>query len=54
MADKTLGQDVAQEAVGKAVMWVPAIAGALLLGPFGVLLGLATSVAVMTSSCSDE
>ena len=54
MAEKTLGQEVAQEAAGKAVMWLPAITGAIVLGPVGVLLGLATSVAVMTSCCSEE
>ena len=33
----------------KAVMWVPSIAGAILLGPIGVVLGLAASVAIAVS-----
>ena len=34
---------------GKAIVWGPAIAGAVLLGPVGILLGLVASVAIVAS-----
>jgi hypothetical protein len=49
MAAKSLGEQVAGELAGKAVMWGPAIAGALLLGPVGVLLGLVASANIAAS-----
>ena len=33
----------------KAVIWGPSIAGAILLGPVGVLLGVAATVALVVS-----
>src|SRR6266851_4204210 len=39
IATKTFGEEVAQEFAGKTVMWGPAIAGGLLLGPVGFALG---------------
>ena len=53
MAGKSFGEELGGEMAGKAIMWGPAIAGAVLLGPVGVLLGLVASVAVV-SSCSDN
>jgi hypothetical protein len=56
--ERTFGQEVvrdaAKEVAGKAVMWVPAIAGALMLGPVGIFLGLATSVGIMTACSSKD
>jgi hypothetical protein len=49
MAGRTVGEDVAVELVGKTVIWGPSIAGAILLGPVGFLLGLAASVALVAS-----
>jgi len=49
MADKTLGEELRGELAAKATMWLPSIAGAILLGPVGVLLGLATSVSILAS-----
>jgi hypothetical protein len=49
MAGKSFGEEFGEEFAGKAVMWGPAIAGALLLGPVGIALGLAASVAVIAS-----
>lgn len=46
MAGQSLVQDAATELTGKAVMWGPAIAGAMVLGPLGAVLGLAASVAI--------
>jgi hypothetical protein len=54
MAGRTLVQEAAVELTGKAVMWGPAIAGAILLGPAGVVLGLATSVAIATRLSSSS
>ena len=50
MAGKSFGEEFRDELTGKAVMWGPAIAGAVLLGPVGIALGLAASVAVIASS----
>jgi hypothetical protein len=49
MAGKSFGEEFGEEFTGKAVMWGPAIAGAILLGPVGIALGLAASVAVIAS-----
>ena len=49
MAGRTFGQELAVEMTGKAVVWGPAIAGAILLGPVGFFLGLAASAAVVAS-----
>ena len=49
MAAKTLGEAVATDLAVKAVIWGPAIAGAILLGPVGVLLGAAATVALVAS-----
>ncbi len=52
MAAKSFGEQVAGELAGKAVMWGPAIAGALLLGPVGILLGLLASANIVASGSS--
>lgn len=39
MATKSFQQEVAEELAGKAMMWGPAVAGGLALGPVGALLG---------------
>jgi hypothetical protein len=52
MAGRTVGEDVAVELAGKAVIWGPSIAGAILLGPVGFLLGVAASVAILASDSS--
>ena len=49
MAATSFGEDFRDELTGKAVMWGPAIAGAVLLGPVGIALGLAASVALVAS-----
>ena len=49
MAGTTFGDEVKKGIPGKAVIWGPAIVGAVFLGPLGVLLGLATSVAIAAS-----
>ena len=54
MAGKSFSEDLSNEMAGKAVMWGPAIAGAVLLGPVGLALGLAASVAVVASGSSSK
>ena len=49
MAAKTLGEAVATDLAVKAVIWGPSIAGAILLGPVGLLVGAAVSVALVAS-----
>lgn len=52
MAAKSFEQDVAEELAGKAVMWGPAVAGGLVLGPVGALLGAIASVVIVASGSS--
>jgi hypothetical protein len=49
MAGRSFGEEVSKELEGKAVMWGPAIVGALLLGPVGIALGLAASFGILFS-----
>ena len=53
MARKPFGEEPCGELAARTTMWLPAIAGAILLGPVGVLLGLAVSVSIIASSGSD-
>jgi hypothetical protein len=54
MAGRTLGEDFRNEMAGKAVMWGPAITGAVLAGPVGFVLGLAASVVIVASGGGDN
>jgi hypothetical protein len=54
MSGKSFGEEVAGELVRKAVIWGPAIGGAILLGPAGIAVGIATTVAVVCSGSSDQ
>ncbi len=58
MSERSFGEEFSSELgkalVGKAVMWGPSIAAVLLLGPAGLLLGLAASAAIVESLPSDE
>jgi hypothetical protein len=49
MPGKSFGEEFGGEMAGKAVIWGPAVAGAVLLGPVGILLGLVASVAFVAS-----
>ncbi len=49
MADKSFGEEFSGEMAGKALIWGPAIAGAVLLGPVGILVGIVASVAIVAS-----
>ncbi len=49
MSRRTFGEDLAAELSVKAAVWGPGIAGAVLLGPVGILLGLVVSAAILTS-----
>jgi hypothetical protein len=44
MAERSFVKDFWAESAGKALMWGPAIAGTMVLGPAGGVLGLAASV----------
>ena len=49
MAERSFAEEVGKELTFKAVVWGPAIAGGLFLGPVGILAGLAASVIVLAS-----
>jgi hypothetical protein len=50
MAERTFGEGCSSEAgkqlTAKAILWGPSLAGLLLLGPAGLLLGFAASVVI--------
>jgi hypothetical protein len=48
MAQRSFAEDVAVELGMKAAIWGPAIAGTVLLGPLGILAGLAVSAVILT------
>jgi hypothetical protein len=50
----SFSEDLSKEMTGKAVLWGPAIAGAVLLGPVGFALGLASSVVLVASGNSSS
>jgi len=52
MAAKSFEREVAEELTGKAVMWGPAVAGGLALGPVGALVGAIVSVVIVASGSS--
>ncbi len=54
MTTKSFQQEVAEELTGKAVMWGPAVAGGLALGPVGALLGAIVSVVIVASGSSSS
>lgn len=54
MAERSFTEDLSNEMTGKAVMWGPAIAGAILLGPVGIALGLVTSVVIVASDSGNS
>jgi hypothetical protein len=54
MAERSFSDDLGKEMAGKAVMWGPAVAGAVLFGPMGLALGLATSVVLAVSGNSSD
>jgi hypothetical protein len=49
MAGTSFGEEFGGEMARKAVIWGPAVAGAVLLGPAGILLGLVASAAIVAS-----
>jgi hypothetical protein len=49
MSGRELVENAAKELTGKVVMWGPAIAGAILSGPAGAVLGLVASVGILAS-----
>ena len=52
MAERSFSDDLRKEMTGKALMWGPAVAGAVVLGPLGFALGLATSLVLVASGGS--
>jgi hypothetical protein len=52
VAAKSFQQEVAEEMAGKAMMWGPAVAGGLALGPVGAVLGAIVSVVIVASGSS--
>ena len=49
MATQSFGDDFRDECAKRAIMWVPAIAGALVFGPVGIAAGIVASVVMVAS-----
>jgi hypothetical protein len=49
-----VGQELGEEFIRKAVVWTPPLAGGIILGPVGIAVGLAATVAVVCSGCLDD
>jgi hypothetical protein len=45
---------MAEDLIGKAVIWGPPIVGAVILGPLGVALGVAATTAMLGSGGSSD
>jgi hypothetical protein len=54
MAARSLGEELARDLTAKAVIWGPSIAGAILFGPVGLLLGPAAWVALVASGSDNS
>lgn len=54
MAGRSFSEDLSNEIAGKAILWEPAVAGAALLGPAGIVLGLLTSVAIVAAGSGNS
>ena len=46
MSEKSFGREYVETLIGKAVVWGPPIAGAIILGPPGFAIGKAAAVAI--------
>lgn len=53
MGGGTFTQELTKEMVGKTITWGPAIAGAVLLGPVGIALGVIASAVIIKSLPDD-
>lgn len=49
MARRTYGEEFGRELAGKAIIWGPAVAGAAVAGPVGLLVGAVVAVAIVMS-----
>lgn len=54
MATGTLREAFVRELSVKAVIWGPSIAATMLLGPVGLLVGTAVSVAILASGSDNS
>lgn len=53
MKERSIAEELGNELAGKAVIWGPAIAGGLALGPVGFAVGLVAAVAIVVSGSSE-
>jgi hypothetical protein len=49
---RTFGEELSGSLVGKAVIWGPTVAGALIAGPAGALVGAVIGLTTFLSGCS--
>jgi len=54
MSEKTFGREMAEDLIRKAVIWGPPIAGAVILGPVGAMLGVAATTAILGSGSGSD
>jgi hypothetical protein len=52
MAEKTFGEEFREEVAAKAAMWGLPLLGAALLGPVGMVLGVAAAAAKVVSDAT--
>ena len=54
MSRKSFGQEFAEELIRKAVIWGPPVAGAMILGPAGIVVGAVAAAAIVGSGSSGD
>jgi hypothetical protein len=50
----SLEENVAENCSAKAALWGSAVAGAVLMGPLGIVVGAAAAAAIICSGSSDD
>lgn len=54
MSNRSFGQELANEVIGKAVVWGPPLAAGIILGPAAVVAGVVTAAVVIASGNSRD
>jgi hypothetical protein len=54
MEKNSVGQECLKQVAGQAIMGGPALVGLMLLGPVGIFLGLASSLAIIAAGSNSS